>query len=345
VLNAAVRLHLNEMPYPPPDDVVQAAREGLYDLNRYTAGEESSLRSLLAEYVEVPEDSVFVGPGSEPLLREMIQSFAPQRKVIMVSPSFFPTAGAARETAARFVSIRLKLPDFSLPVPVLLDEPDGPSLVIIDSPNNPTGKLLLERRTVEALLKHRQTIVVIDEAYAEFSGESLVDLTREHANLAVARTMDKAFSLAGIRIGYVVAGAVFARPLSRLSMFLPRPSLRVAVEALKDRGYVEKNIAAVLEERRRVAAGLSSLGADVLPSSTNFLFVRAALPDMAARLGENGVMVADLSHQMPPGCIRVSIGTPEENHAFLNAYRSILEASSTASSDPAGTHGGSGETH
>ncbi|MEA3345675.1 MAG: aminotransferase class I/II-fold pyridoxal phosphate-dependent enzyme [Chloroflexota bacterium] len=323
----ALRLHRNEMPYPPPQDVIKAVRKGLSKLNRYADPEElERLRGLLADYSGVSKRHIILSPGSDLLLREIIHTFSRGRRVVMVSPSYFRTVQAAKQFAPRRLRIRLSPPAFDLNSEILMDLLEKPSLVIIDNPNNPTGSMLLDRQAVEAIVERGETLFVIDEAYYEFSGFTLADMVADHPNLAVTRTMDKAFSLAGARVGYTIAGEAFQGALSSFSIFLSRLSLHAAMEALRNRDYVRRNVHRIIEERERLRQALDELGIHVYPSSTNFLLLRAEVPDVARRLRDAGVLVLDVSDQLPPGFIRVSIGTREENDAFLTRYAKVRQS-------------------
>jgi len=209
---------------------------------------------------------------------------------------------------------------------LLLNALAEPSLVIIDNPNNPTGRTLLDRQAVETLIDNTDALLVIDEAYYEFSGVTFADMVQNCPDLAITRTMDKAFSLAGARVGYAVAGNTFLDALSSFYAFLPQSSLSAAIEALENPGYMRRNVQRVIEERERVWRALNELGAHVHQSTTNFLLVRTEIPDAVSEFREIGILVSDLSNQLPPGFIRVSIGTPEENDAFISAYLRIREA-------------------
>jgi histidinol-phosphate aminotransferase len=253
------------------------------------------------------------------LLREVIHSFSQGRKVITPSPSFFPTIQAARQFAAEWLTIRLSPPAFDLEARLLMDVLDGPSLVILDNPNNPTGRVLLDPPAVEALLQQEDIFLVIDEAYYEFSGVTFADWVADHPQLAVIRTMDKAFSLAGARIGYGIAGEAFQDVLSSFYAFLSRPSLCAAMEALKRPEDMRENVRRVVGERERLRRALDELGVHVYPSSTNFLLVRSGVPDLVIRLRDEGVLVSDVSNQLPAGFFRVSVGAPEQNNAFVDA--------------------------
>jgi histidinol-phosphate aminotransferase len=326
MLRTSTRLNLNEMPYPPSADVLAAARKGLSELHRYTNAEElDRLREQLAEYSKVPKRHIVLSPGSDLLLREIIHTYSKGRQVVMVSPSFFPTVRAAKQFATKRLAIRLSPPTFDLDPDLLMKALEKRSLVIIDNPNNPTGSMLLDRQAVEATVGHREVLLVIDEAYYEFSGVTFANMVADCPHLVVIRTMDKAFSLAGARIGYAIAGEAFLDTFSTFYALLPRPSLYAAREALRNPVYMRKNVRQIIEERDRLRETLDELGARVYPSSTNFLLVRTRAPDVARRLGDVGVLISDVSNQLPPGFIRVSIGAREENDAFLAAFMEIRE--------------------
>ena len=332
MLRETVRLHMNEMPYPPAQNVIEAARKGLSKLNRYADPEDlERLCGLLADYSGVSRRHVFLSPGSDFLLREVIHTFSKGRRVVMVSPSFFPTVQAAKQFATEQLSIRLSPPTFDLNLELLLKALKGPCLVIMDNPSNPTGRMLLDRRAVEAIIGHGEALLVIDEAYYEFSEMTFADMVADHPRLAIIRTMDKAFSLAGARVGYAIVGEAFLDAVSSFYTFLPQPSLYAAMEALKYPNYVKKSVRRIVEERERLWQALDGLGVCVYPSSTNFLLVRAEVPDLVARLRDAGVLVSDVSNQLPSGFFRVSIGTPKENDAFVGALAQQIREYSPAS--------------
>jgi histidinol-phosphate aminotransferase len=321
MLRETIRLHMNEMPYPPAQDVIKAARKGLTKLHRYADPEElERLCGLLADYSGVSRRHIILSPGSDLLLREVIHTFSTGRRVVTPSPSFLPTVQAARKFAAKRFSIRLSPPTFDLNPEPLTKALEEPSLVIMDNPNNPTGKMLLDRRAVETVVGCREILLVVDEAYYEFSGMTFADMVADHPRLAIIRTMDKAFSLAGARVGYAIVGEAFLDAVSSFYAFLPQPSLYAAMEALKHVKYMKDSVRRIVEERERLWRTLDGLGVCVYPSSTNFLLVKAQIRDVAERLGDVGVLVSDVSNQLPQGFIRVSIGTPEENDAFVARY-------------------------
>jgi len=327
MLKRLIRLNMNEIPYSPPERIIEAAKKGLLNLNRYAEPEDmEQLLGLLADYSGVSSQHVILGPGSDLLLREMIHNFSKERKVIMVSPSFFPTVQTAKQFATKLVRIRLSPPEFDLTIESLIDELKVPCLVVIDNPNNPTGKVLLEHKSMETLLANTDTLFMIDEAYYEFSQVTFADMIQDHSNLAISRTMDKSFGLAGARIGYIIAGETLLRAFSSFHVFLPQATVYAATEALNNSDYMEENVQRVTEERERVKKTLNKSGIKTYSSSTNFLLVKTDIPDIARKLSDANVLISDLSDQLPAGFIRVSIGVREENNAFINKLTNILES-------------------
>ncbi len=319
-----LKLDLNEMPYSPPENLVRAAEQGLRSLNRYADTDAlQRLAVLLAQYTGVRREKIVIAPGSDLLLREIVLCFAGRRKVVMASPTFLPTASVARRFARKFVSVRLSRPEFTLAREPLLEELEEPSLVILDNPNNPTGRLVLDRELVELILARPDTLLVVDEAYFEFSGLSFAGMVEAHANLALTRTLDKAFGLAGVRVGYMIAGEAFFDTLCPSIAFLPQPSLQAATEALLHPDYMWKNVQRIMEEREKLSRELEILEARVYPSSTNFLLLRSKIPDLVEELTDRGILVMDVSRQLGAGFIRLSVGTPDENEEFVRIFREI----------------------
>jgi histidinol-phosphate aminotransferase len=323
-VNRRLKLDLNEMPYNPPQNLIRAAERGLESLNRYADTDAlRKLTVLLAGYAGVSSERIIIGPGSDLLLREMVLCFAGRRKVVMISPTFFPTMLVARRLARKLVRIRLSRPEFTLPREPLLEELEEPSLVIVDNPNNPTGRLVLDREIVERILDRPDTLLLVDEAYFEFSGLTFAAMVEEHKNLALARTLDKAFGLAGVRVGYLIAGQTFLRGFVPSFAFLPQPSLEAATEALLQPDYMWKNVQRTVSEREKLARELEMLGAQIFQSSTNFLLFRSDVPALADELRDRGILVMDVSSQLGAGFIRLTVGTPQENEEFMLEYRTI----------------------
>ena len=315
---------MNENPYPPPRRVIRAASRGLEEINRYADTDDmNKLREAIGSYNNISPDNVIVAPGSDFILREVIETFSSDRKIIMVNPSFLPALQCAREHAKKLVRIQLTPPNFKLNYDIILSEVKEPTLIIIDNPNNPTGALLLEEKKVKEMLENKNVLLLVDEAYYEFCGQTFLGLIKDYPNLAITRTLDKAFSLAGLRIGYLIGGSSFIKKFLDYQTFLPRPSVYAAIEALKDVNYMLENIEKLVKERERVKTELENIGCDVFPSNANFLLIKSTIPDLARRLRDYDILIKDLSSSWLSGFYRVSIGLPKENNLLLSTLRRI----------------------
>jgi histidinol-phosphate aminotransferase len=188
------------------------------------------------------------------------------------------------------------------------------------------------KRTDEVLShikkKDRMTLVVAPGKMGERHA-SACDI-HDHPNLAITRTMDKAFSLAGARIGYMIAGEAFINAFSSFYTLLPRVGSFAASAALQNPDYMSRNVSRVIAERKRVWNTLKKLAIQVYPSATNFLLAKTDIPDLVRKLDDVGIQILDLSNQLAPGYIRVSIGTRDENDAFIKSYMKIRETYSGA---------------
>ena len=325
-----IKLNLNENPYPPCEAVVNAAVQGLKEINRYSDLKYfEELRELLAEYNNISKSRIFLSPGSEFLLREIINIFSKDRKMIMVHPTFFPALEHATKNARKIIKYKLSPPEFKVNHDVLLHELDGPTLLVMDNPNNPTGKRLFDRTFIEEIVQRDDVLLLVDEAYYEFSAYSLADLTEKYPNIAIARTMDKAFSLAGLRLGYLIAGDYFIEKLYNFPKFLSAPALMAAIESLKNLEHVHKTIEQILKEKKRMEEGLGKLGIEVFSSETNFLLIRCKIPGFAEKLNTKGILIKELSGDWLDSFYRISIGLPEENDVLLRAIHNITAEDDT----------------
>ena len=317
-----VRLDLNESPLPPPRTILEAACGELGRINRYPDPEEyRELEYLLAEYSGVPEGYVAVFNGGDEALNTLFAVFTAKRIKTVSIPRYSFTM---YRVLAESWGVRLELLSmrddgewWSLDLP-----PSSASgeAVIIDSPNNPTGSPLLdEADAVEAL--ERGKILVVDEAYYEFSGRSLAGLAEAYSNIIILRTLSKAFALAGLRIGYMIA-----RPetLDRLNArVLPFPisrvSLAIAREALKGRAYIREIVKMVEEARPLYRKALEKAGFKTYNSRTNFVLARAPSSEVVEAV-ENGC-VRIRRTDIGPEWVRVTIAGVRE----LEVLRKALE--------------------
>jgi histidinol-phosphate aminotransferase len=336
-LDVPVQLNTNENPYPPPPelvaDIAEAVRQAASGLNRYPDRDALDLRHDLADYLTVStrvvlhETNVWAANGSNEILQQILQAFGgPGRTALGFEPSYSMHPIIATGTRTEWVPTPRRA-DFSLDVlaavaTVLERRPD---LVFVTSPNNPTGgSIPLEE--LELLLDAAPGIVVVDEAYFEFSSQrSAVALIEAYpAKLIVARTMSKAFAFAGGRLGYLAAAPamVDALQLVRLPYHLSVLTQAAARAALRHADATLASVAKLAAERDRVADALQGLGFTPVPSDANFILF-GHFDDPAAAWKsylDQGVLIREIGI---PGHLRVSIGTPEENDAFLRATKEI----------------------
>ncbi len=338
-LDVAVRLNTNENPYPPPpelvDDVTAAVREVAAELHRYPDRDALALRTDLAAYltsatgVVLSEKNVWAANGSNEVLQQILQCFGgPGRTAVGFEPSYSMHPIIAGGTRTAWLPAPRR-DDFSLDVDAaaaLLRE-RAPDVTFVTSPNNPTGQSL-PAADVASLVDAAPGIVVVDEAYAEFSGEpSAISLLATHGHkLIVSRTMSKAFAFAGGRLGYLAAApaVVDALQLVRLPYHLSVLTQAAARAALRHADATLGSVAQLRSERARVVAALAAAGYDVVPSDANFvLFGQFADAPRAWRAFlDRGVLIRDVGI---PQRLRVTVGTPEENDAFLQVAADVVE--------------------
>nr|WP_306332173.1 histidinol-phosphate transaminase [Streptomyces sp. KL109B] len=337
-LDVAVRLNTNENPYPLPEPLVQRIAERVAEearhLNRYPDRDAVELRTELANYLsrttgyQVTYEQVWAANGSNEVLQQLLQAFGgPGRTALGFEPSYSMHPLLARGTNTGWLSAPRRA-DFSLDVPAAVEaiRTHKPHVVFITSPNNPTGNAVAAE-DVLALYEAagRDAIVVVDEAYTEFShGESLLPLIEGRPNLVISRTMSKAFGAAGLRLGYLAAdpAVVDAVQLVRLPYHLSAVNQATALAALEYTDTLLQYVEQLKAERDRVVAELEAYGFEVTVADANFIqfgvfedphAVWQFILDRGVLIRDNGV----------PGRLRVTVGTPEENDAFLDAAREV----------------------
>ncbi|MET8632167.1 histidinol-phosphate transaminase [Streptomyces sp. NPDC004096] len=339
-LDVPVRLNTNENPYPLPEPLVERiaerVRHAARDLNRYPDRDAVELRTRLAEYLtktggyEVALENVWAANGSNEVIQQLLQTFGgPGRTAMGFEPSYSMHALIARGTGTGWIP-GPRGEDFTIDLAAAEKAiaENRPDVVFVTTPNNPTGNAV-PAETVLALYEAAQaakpSMVVVDEAYIEFShGSSLLPLIAGRPHLVLSRTMSKAFGAAGLRLGYLAAhpAVVDAVQLVRLPYHLSAITQATALAALEHTDTLLKYVEQLKSERDRLVAELRETGYDVTDSDANFVqFGRFADTHEAwRRILDRGVLVRDNG---VPGWLRVSTGTPQENDAFLDAVREL----------------------
>ncbi len=322
-----VKLDGNENPYGPSPKVAEALSEFDY-YHIYPDPAQRRVREAVAEYVSVDPERIVLGSGSDELLNLAALLFlSPGDTLVNAPPTFGMYDFLGRIYGANVAQVR-RNEDFSLDLPALESALDsGAKLLYLASPNNPTGNAL-PREHLERLLDH-DAVIVVDEAYAEFAGESAMDMTAERDNLIVARTFSKWAGLAGLRAGY----AVFPKALMETIWKVKVPyNLSVAAErailaSLEDVDELRKNVDLILAERERLVARLAELPW-LLPYPSQANFVLCEVRGLSARevrdgLREQGIMIRYYDYVGLRNCVRISVGKPEDTGRLIEALREI----------------------
>jgi histidinol-phosphate aminotransferase len=319
-----IKLLLCENPLPPIDAAIAAAQAEVPRSNYYTEPYSAPLRRLLAQRLGVPEPLIHINAGSELILRQLFARFGQQVHLLTPTYALFP------EIAQRYTETPL-LPenDFAFDL-AQLEIPAGTTLVVIVNPNNPNGGTFDMAPLPHLLRRHPTTFFLVDEAFIDLGGQSVVPLVERHPNLLVTRTLSKAHSLAGFRVGYAVLPEALADDLNRHNDAYPlaRPSQAAAVATLQHEEKIRERLAALRAWTEELAADLRHLGIRTYPTETYFFladFAPRDATDLAERLREQRILVKPLGdRRLGPGWMRVTTARPEENRQFVQALGALL---------------------
>ena len=326
-----VKLNTNENPYPPSPKVLEAVRAEAADtLRLYPDPGSDRLRAGIAVLHGVSADQVFVGNGSDEVLAHAFMALLKHEQPILfpdITYSFYPVYCGLYEVAYRTIPLtqafEIKLDEYRVP--------NGG--IIFPNPNAPTGRVLALDEIERLLAGNPDSVVVIDEAYIDFGGESAVGLVARYPQLLVTRTLSKSHALAGLRVGYAIGQAPLIDALNRVkdsfnSYPLDRFAQAGALASVEDRTYVEGICAKVVASRSGLVSDLEHLGFEVLPSAANFIFVRHPAHEgaaLTAALRERGIIVR---HFRTPARIapflRITIGTDAQCKALVDALKAIV---------------------
>lgn len=337
-LDVSVALNTNENPFAPSAEVVAdiaaAVAEAAATLNRYPDREADALRNDLAAYltrttgVALDRDSVWAANGSNEILQQILQAFGgPGRTALGFEPSYSMHPILARGTGTQWINAD-RLPDLGLDAATVVSaiKANDPDVVFITSPNNPTGASV-DLDVIEAAYDAASGMVVIDEAYAEFTHRpSAISLLAGRPRLIVTRTMSKAFALAGARVGYLAAdpAVVDVLQLVRLPYHLSAITQAAARAALRHTDELLSTVAAVMEQRDRIVRQLQAYGLEVAGSDANFVLFGRVTDSHTVweELLRRDVLIRDVGLA---GRLRVTAGTESETTAFLEALHDTMK--------------------
>lgn len=329
-----VKLNTNENPYGPSPKVLAALQAEVGDsLRLYPDPDSSRLRAAIADTFALTPDNVFVGNGSDEVLAHTFQALLKHQQPLLfpdITYSFYPVY-------CGLYGIRYQTIPLSETFEIAIDDylrPNGG--IIFPNPNAPTGRLVALGEIERLLQANTESVVVIDEAYIDFGGQSAARLVQRYPHLLVIHTLSKARSLAGLRVGFALGHPHLIEALVRVkdsfnSYPLDRFAQAGAVAAMQDQAYFEHTRQRVIATRTNLVADLTRLGFEVLPSGANFILARHPQHDgaeLAGKLRQRGVIIRHFKKpERIAQFLRITVGTDAQCDALLDALQAILEVS------------------
>ncbi|HUN55179.1 MAG TPA: histidinol-phosphate transaminase [Smithella sp.] len=325
-----IKLNTNENPYPPSPKVIEAIKLAANEtLRLYPDPGCDELRDAIAKHYHLRKEQVFAGNGSDEVLAFSFPAFfEPSGNPVLfaeVTYSFYPVYADIFNIKYKLVSVDA---EFNISEEGYYQHNGG---IIIANPNAPSGRGI-STETIEAILRRNEnSVVIIDEAYVDFGGQTTVGLIPEFPNLLVIKTLSKSHSLAGLRVGYALGHEGLIEGLIRIkdsinSYTVDRLALAGAQAAIEDEAYFQETRSKIIKTRKQVAERLAQMGMKVIPSQANFVFVsfpKCSGGVLFSRLREKGILVRYFNKPKIDNFIRVTIGTDEEMDIFLDAIASI----------------------
>ena len=324
------KLNANENPYgPSPDALAVMQQLSNDDLRLYPPMNADDLKQTIADHYSLSKEQVFVGNGSDEVLAHAFNGLLKQSKPLLfpdISYSFYPVF--CQLYGIEYEQIPLA-DDFSINLHDYLRANGG---IIFPNPNAPTGRLLGLNVIEQLLQANPDSVVVVDEAYIDFGGESAVALIDSYTNLLVVHTLSKSRSLAGMRIGYGLGSAELIEGLERIkNSFNPFPlgqlQIAAAIASFEDQDYFQQTCQRIISSREQVSEQLQNLGFEVLPSQANFVFARHSnrpAQELSLALREQGVIVRHFKKPRIDEFLRITIGTEQQNALLIAALESIV---------------------
>ncbi|QNK58242.1 histidinol-phosphate transaminase [Paenibacillus sp. PAMC21692] len=326
-----VKLNTNENPYPPSPAALKAMEDAVNDdLRLYPDPTCDELVQAASNYYGLSPEQTFVGNGSDEVLAFAFAAFFDPAKPLLfpdITYSFYKVYAKLYGLSPKLIPLD---EEFNIPMEQFQGEHGG---IIMPNPNAPTAQLIPLSEIRSLLERNPDNVVIIDEAYIDFGGQSAVTLVPQFPNLLVVQTLSKSRSLAGLRVGFAFGSEELIDGLNRIknsfnSYTMDRVALRGAVASLADEAYFRETTDKVVATRDRVAQQVKELGFRSTDSKANFLFIKhPAIPasKLFAELRERGVLVRYFNSPRIDNYLRVSIGTDEEMNTFVGALREIVE--------------------
>ncbi|MBP9478687.1 MAG: histidinol-phosphate transaminase [Sebaldella sp.] len=325
-----IKLNTNESPYPPTLKVKEIINESDFDnLRLYPDPDVKKLKNEISEYYKVDSKEIFIGNGSDEILAFSYMAFFNQGEKIYypdITYSFYSVYSDL------FSLNEVKIPltkDFKINIK---DYKNLDSGMIIANPNAPTSIALGKNEIEEIIKDNQENIVIVDEAYIDFGGESVIDLVKKYDNLLVIQTFSKSRALAGMRLGFAIGNKGLIVGLERIkfsfnSYTINRLSILAGIETVRDKEYFEDTIKKIIDTREKTIRELEKLNFKVLDSKANFLFIsheKIYGEDLYLKLKDRGILVRYFKKELIDNYLRVTIGTDKEMEKFINEVKNIL---------------------
>ncbi|AGI47550.1 histidinol-phosphate aminotransferase [Thermoplasmatales archaeon BRNA1] len=326
----AIRMDTNVNVLGSNPAAVEYLRHLDIDTNSYPNTYSDGLRDVLAEFYGISRDNLVAGNGSDEMLNTVYTTFVTPGKTVCTQPcpsyslySYFAdlSSGAVREVDLT--------DDFQLDVDAMIGKgEENRGIIIMPSPNNPTGNCFRKKDLEEILAKH-EGIVILDEAYSEYARFTMIDKVDEFENLIVCKTFSKAYAMAAFRIGYMASNLKVADMLNSVKVpySLNKISEGAAIAAVKDQDFVERSVRLVEEQRPKLAAKLRQLGFEPYPSDSNFILAKSPIDHakLVQGLKDRGILIRDFgSKRRTENCVRPTVGTEELNKRMTDAIEEVL---------------------
>ena len=303
-------------------------KENSWDLNGYPNTYSDGLRGALAELYGLDTDNIIAGNGSDEMLDVVFKTFTNMgdNSVVPV-PSYTLYDYFVRLNGGKAIEVDLT-EDYQLDVDAMVKQ--DAKIAIMPSPNNPTGNCF-RKKDIEEILSRFNGIVVVDEAYAEYSDDPFVKRVEEFDNLVVLRTFSKAYAMAALRVGYAVTNKKLSDMMIcvKIPYSLNMVSEGAAIAAVKDQDFVRRSVEMVREQRPKLDAGLRKLGFETFPSDSNFIMARSPIDHkvLVDGLKERGVLIRDFgSKRRTENCVRTTVGTEELNSLLLEKAEEVISS-------------------
>ncbi|MFQ5443230.1 MAG: histidinol-phosphate transaminase [Nitrospinales bacterium] len=330
-IECEIKLHANENPYQLPDEILSLLQDDLRNtpLNRYPDPDSRGLKNIISQRLGVAEEQCVIGNGSDELIQLALQVFCDEGDAVAFpDPTFGMYAIIAKGMGLKPFAFSLDSHwDFRADDFLAEMEKQQPKIIFFSFPNNPTGNCF-NQAEIQKVIEASQAIVVADEAYYDFSKKSFVLEIARHNNLIIMRSLSK-IGLAGLRVGYAVADPIIIEQINKVRLPYNSNSLSqiFSEKVLRNFDPVQKQIDKIIAERERLFQALSQIKTfEVYPSDSNFILFRVQQDSgrVFQELMDNGILVRDLSaHPRLQGCLRVTVGTPEENDQFLDKIKAL----------------------